>query len=370
MRAIFISYRRSDAEGQAGRLFDDLKQHFGVDAVFMDVAGVEAGRDFRKAIDDHVSSCGVLLAIIGKSWLTATNEQGARRLDDPRDYVHLETASALKRDIPVVPVLVQGASMPTAEQLPDSLKDLTYRNSVELTHARWKSDVEVLIKALEPIVKRIPQAPSGESSPRQSSWASSRKTAIAGVAVLVLLAGGYALFRGSKPNPPDGSGAPSAAQPATPTAQAEVPPKAIAEVKPDAAAKSNPEPQSDAQPKVSEPAKPKARLLSYRDWEGTWDLRWKFADHPWANQVMTMKADRFGVTADYELGVLEGRFEGASVSTVFGQITNTTGTGSTCASGKQTGSFQLTLSKDGQRMEGWWDVCSEGEKYPWEARKR
>lgn len=85
---------------------------------------------------------------------------------------------------------------------------------------------------------------------------------------------------------------------------------------------------------------------------------------------MTMKSDRFGVTADYELGVLEGRFEGGNVSTVFGQTTNTTGTGSTCASGKQTGSFQLTLAKDGEGMEGWWDVCSEGEKYPWEARKR
>ena len=140
MRAIFISYRRSDTEGQAGRLFDDLKQHFGEDAVFMDVAGLEAGRDFRRAIDSQVASCGVLLAIIGKQWLTATDERGVRRLDDPMDFVRLETASALKRDIPVVPVLVQGARMPHADELPDNLKDLSYRNGVELTHARWDSD--------------------------------------------------------------------------------------------------------------------------------------------------------------------------------------------------------------------------------------
>ena len=97
MRAIFISYRRNDAEGQAGRLFDDLTRHFGTDAVFMDVAALEAGRDFRRAIDDQVASCGVLLAIIGKNWLTATDDAGKRRLDDPMDFVRFETASALKR---------------------------------------------------------------------------------------------------------------------------------------------------------------------------------------------------------------------------------------------------------------------------------
>jgi hypothetical protein len=117
MRAIFISYRRDDAEGQAGRLFDDLTQHFGDDAVFMDVAAIEPGRDFRRVIDEQVASCGVLLAIIGKSWLTAKDESGARRLDDQMDLVRLETASALKRDIPVVPVLVHGARMPRAEDL-------------------------------------------------------------------------------------------------------------------------------------------------------------------------------------------------------------------------------------------------------------
>jgi hypothetical protein len=148
MRAIFISYRRQDAEGQAGRLFEDLVKHFGGKSVFMDVAAIEPGRDFRKAIDAHIASCGVLLALIGKNWLDARDAAGRRRLDDPLDFVRLETAAALKRDIPVVPVLVQGASMPRADQLPADLADLAFRNAIELTHARWNSDLTVLTEAL------------------------------------------------------------------------------------------------------------------------------------------------------------------------------------------------------------------------------
>ena len=109
MRAIFISYRRNDAEGEAGRLFDDLVREFGDQSVFMDVSTIEAGRDFRKVIDESVSTCGVLLSLIGPNWLDAKNEAGERRLDDPADFVRLETASALKRDIPVIPVLVRGS---------------------------------------------------------------------------------------------------------------------------------------------------------------------------------------------------------------------------------------------------------------------
>jgi hypothetical protein len=152
MQAIFISYRRDDSEGQAGRLFDDLVRRFGSDRVFMDVAGIQPGLDFRKIIDNTVTSCGVLLALIGPHWLDAKDEAGNPRLDNPSDFVRLETAVALKRDIPVIPVLVQGARMPRPEQLPEELRDLVYRNSSELTHARWDSDVEVLTKALEKIV--------------------------------------------------------------------------------------------------------------------------------------------------------------------------------------------------------------------------
>jgi hypothetical protein len=150
--AIFISYRRSDSQGEAGRIFDDLTRHFGAQTVFMDVIAIDAGRDFRKAIDDSLEHCGVLLAMIGPEWLHAVDERGSRRLESDTDYVRLEIAAALRRDIPVVPVLLRGAKMCRAEHLPSDLADLAYRNAVELTHARWKSDVQILMKALRPLV--------------------------------------------------------------------------------------------------------------------------------------------------------------------------------------------------------------------------
>jgi hypothetical protein len=148
--AIFISYRRSDSQGEAGRLFDELVKEFGQQAVFMDVAAIDAGSDFRKAISDSVGNCDVLLALIGPEWLNAADEHGNRRLDNVADYVRLEISAALRRDIAVVPVLLRGAKMPRAEQLPTDVAELSYRNAVELTHPRWKSDVQVLIKALWP----------------------------------------------------------------------------------------------------------------------------------------------------------------------------------------------------------------------------
>lgn len=148
MSAIFISYRRSDSEGEAGRLADDLSRRFGEAAVFMDVDTIRPGRDFRKAIDESIRSCNVLLALVGPDWTGAADAAGHLRLFDDSDYVRLEIASALKRDIAVIPVMVRGAHMPTAELLPDDLSDFAYRNGVELTHARWRSDVQVLMGAL------------------------------------------------------------------------------------------------------------------------------------------------------------------------------------------------------------------------------
>lgn len=158
-RPIFISYRRDDTEGQAGRLFEDLSDVFGPEMVFMDVAGIQPGIDFRRAIEQQTASCGVLLALIGRNWLTITNADGKRRLDDLNDVVRFETASALRRDIPVIPVLVQGSRMPRPEDLPDDLKELAFRNSVEITHARWDSDVQLLITALQSYVPRTVSTP-------------------------------------------------------------------------------------------------------------------------------------------------------------------------------------------------------------------
>jgi hypothetical protein len=170
LQTIFISYRRDDSEGEAGRLSDDLAQTFQEGSVFMDVNAIQPGRDFRKAIDESIHKCSVLLAVVGRDWLESKNASGQRRLDEETDFVRLEIASALQRDIPVVPVLVRGARMPSADQLPADLRELAYRNAVELTHARWKSDVRVLIQALRPYMggsgEEVPlQTPSSGSTP-------------------------------------------------------------------------------------------------------------------------------------------------------------------------------------------------------------
>jgi len=230
MRAIFISYRRDDTEGYAGRLFQDLCERFGKDSVFMDVAGIEPGRDFRRVIEQQVASCGVLLAVIGKAWLSVADERGKQRLNDPHDFVRLETASALKRDIPVIPVLVQQAEMPRAEQLPDDLKDLAFRNSVELTHARWDSDVELLIAALRRYVD--PSGPTSAPSPsphtappagRPRSWV------IVPLATITLGAIGYAVW--NRPTP-EGDDTKDTAAPATRLAAASAPGSAVAAIAP------------------------------------------------------------------------------------------------------------------------------------------
>lgn len=210
MAGIFLSYRRSDAEGQAGRLYDDLAGHFGRDAVFMDVAGIEAGRDFRKAIDQHVTSCSVLLALIGKEWAAAADSDGRRRLDDPNDFVRLEIAAALRRDIPVIPVLVRGAAMPQAAELPADCADLCYRNAVELTHARWNSDVQLLITALSrhvganpasaPPTQVPPEPAGGTPSPAAIARAQSRGVRpwmIAMPVAMAIVGGGIMAYRSS-----------------------------------------------------------------------------------------------------------------------------------------------------------------------------
>lgn len=152
-RAIFISYRRDDSEGEAGRLYDDLVRVFGNDAVFMDVSGIHPGKDFRQAIEDNVAQCAVLLAVIGPVWASIIDATGVRRVDQPNDFVRLEIASALKRGVDVIPLLVHGARMPTPAQLPDDLQNLSYRNSLELNHVTWNSDVERLSRTLREYVR-------------------------------------------------------------------------------------------------------------------------------------------------------------------------------------------------------------------------
>jgi streptogramin lyase len=151
MARVFISYRRDDCAGHAGRLYDHLVERFGDDAVFMDVDGIEPGVDFGQRIEAAVGACDVLIALIGDDWLDIVDSAGRRRLDDPADLVRLEIAGALRRsDLRVIPVLVEGAAMPRAEQLPDDLRPLAGRNALELSDGRWRYDADRLIEVVEP----------------------------------------------------------------------------------------------------------------------------------------------------------------------------------------------------------------------------
>ena len=149
MPRIFISYRRGDSAGHAGRLYDRLVDHFDQQNVFMDVDTIQPGLDFVNVVQEAVGSCDSLIAVIGREWLGASDGSGRRRLENPEDLVRLEIATALARNIRVIPVLVQDAREPLATELPDELKPLSRRNSLELSDTRFRADVERLIEVLQ-----------------------------------------------------------------------------------------------------------------------------------------------------------------------------------------------------------------------------
>ncbi|EAZ79573.1 toll/interleukin-1 receptor domain-containing protein [Algoriphagus machipongonensis] len=171
---IFVSYRRQDASGEAGRLVDHLQEVFGDDTVFLDVETIEAGLDFVQAIDKALNSCKVLIALIGPHWLNIKDSEGNPRLFHEGDFIRLEISAALKRDIRVIPVLVNGAVMPKSEELPEELQALTRRHAHELSSSRWKYDcdqlIEVLSKIIKPLPKNKPFNPIPPIQKKEKSW--------------------------------------------------------------------------------------------------------------------------------------------------------------------------------------------------------
>lgn len=152
MGTIFISYRREESAGRAGRIYDRLRERFGKDRVFMDVSAIEPGVDFVETIDRAVGSCTALLVVIGRRWLECAGSAGRRRLDDPRDFIRLEVATALRRNIRVIPVLVQDAVMPDEDALPEELKALARRNAIEINDTHWDTDLAQLVGSLERVL--------------------------------------------------------------------------------------------------------------------------------------------------------------------------------------------------------------------------
>lgn len=148
MAEIFLSYRRQDSQSATGRLADDLEARFGDERVFRD-REIAAGDDFVEAIRRSVESSTVVLVVVGPHWLAATDAQGRRRLDEPADFVRLEIELALAAGVAVVPVLVEGARMPSEAELPASIAAFARCQAVELSDQRWRYDVDSLIASLQ-----------------------------------------------------------------------------------------------------------------------------------------------------------------------------------------------------------------------------
>jgi uncharacterized RDD family membrane protein YckC len=160
---IFINYRRSDSQIYANSLYDWLAEHYGDDQVFKDVDTIEPGLPWEEAIERAVAAADVMLVVIGPHWLA--DQSGRRRLEDPRDYVHMEIAKALERKIRVIPILVSGAQPPEPEELPDRLTALTDRQAFELSDSRMRADRMELLRRLDRVLAGGPPTPAPAPAP-------------------------------------------------------------------------------------------------------------------------------------------------------------------------------------------------------------
>ncbi len=193
---IFISYRREDTSGESGRLKDKLEQVFGKENIFYDVETLEAGLNFDESIAKALNESKVLLAMIGPHWLRVTDSNGVKRIQKDDDWVRKEIAQALKRNIRVIPVLVNGADMPDSQELPDDLRELTLRHAQELTSSRWNYDVGELTKVLEKLITKKPTYSDPRPNPRtfvspvpkpKSWWAKNYLWALGGIVGFMIL---------------------------------------------------------------------------------------------------------------------------------------------------------------------------------------
>ena len=147
---VFLSYRRADSAGHAGRICDDLERHFGFPVVFRDIDAIKVGSDFVQILKEAVANSRVAIILIGDTWLSETSADGSQRLNSPDDHVHREVAMALNEpSLTVIPVLVEGATMPVDNLLPEPLKGLARLQAIELSDSRWGYDIKRLAQVLE-----------------------------------------------------------------------------------------------------------------------------------------------------------------------------------------------------------------------------
>ena len=208
MPGVFISYRREDTGGAAGRLYDRLCAHFGSGCVFRDVDTIAPGDRFDRTIDERLAMADVVVALIGPEWVTSSDVHGRARLHEPRDFVRLEIATALRRDIPIIPALFGNARMPRADELPPDLAPLASRQAIEIDDPDFHEDVSRLIALLEPKVRRD----ASPVEPRRFRRAAAIGAGATAAAVLLIVATvamgriGFGPGGGPGPGDPGGSG--------------------------------------------------------------------------------------------------------------------------------------------------------------------
>jgi hypothetical protein len=173
---IFINYRRGDDPGTTGRLYDRLEAEFAAGQLFMDVEGhIRGGDDFVKVLQAQVAQCDVLLAVIGPRWLEVADEQGRRRLDNPEDWVRVEIVGALQDGKRVIPVLVGGAEMPRAEELPEDLKPLARRQAIRITLQRFKADTQGLVSQIKSALAEVEAQRHAETETERAALAEAER---------------------------------------------------------------------------------------------------------------------------------------------------------------------------------------------------
>jgi hypothetical protein len=151
---IFLSYRRNDSADVSGRIYDRLAARFGEENLFKDVDSIPLGADFREYIDAMIKESAVVLVVIGNDWLGRSGSDPAqKRIDDPRDFVRLEVAVALQRNVNIIPLLVRRAQMPGEEELPEELKPLAYRNGISIRpDPDFNNDIDRLMYGVQQII--------------------------------------------------------------------------------------------------------------------------------------------------------------------------------------------------------------------------
>ena len=218
---VFISYRRDDSAGHAGRVHDRLAHEFGPDLLFMDVDSIPLGSDFIKVLRDEVAKCDALLAVIGHHWLDARDAGGERRLDSESDFVRIEIATALQRDIPVIPILLDGAKIPKSQELPEDLQGLAARNGLDVRHSSFHIDMDRLIGGLKARVGGADARARASARPPEDAVSGHRRAPVLLAGFIAVACAGAAMLwfamtpRPQAPASPSGSNQQAAApQPA------------------------------------------------------------------------------------------------------------------------------------------------------------